>query len=81
MDKIGADFHRLGLRASLKSPYRPMPFMEALLCALALALIEDKASAPVGDLYWDVVRNALALLPGGDCSTGPEVSQGIRGMR
>jgi len=55
--------------------------MEAPLCALALALIEDKACAPVGDLYWDVVRSALTLLPGGDCSTGHELSQGILEMR
>ncbi len=81
MDKIGADFHRLGLRASLKSPYRSMPFMEAPLCALALALTGDKAYAPVGDLYWDGVRSALNLLPGGDCSTAHDVSQGIFEMR
>ena len=55
--------------------------MEAPLCALALALIEDKAYAPVGDLYWDVMRSALNLLPGGDCSTAHDVSQGILEMR
>jgi len=55
--------------------------MEAPLCALALALIEDKAYAPVGDLYWDGVRSVLNLLPGGDCSTGQDVSQGILEMR
>ena len=58
-----------------------MSFMEAPLCALALPLIEDKAYAPVGDLYWDVVRSALDLLPGGDCSTGHDASQGILEMR
>ena len=70
VDKIGADFHRPGLRAGVKSPYRPVSFMEAVLCALALALIEDKALVPMGDPYWDVVWSALTLLPGGDCSTG-----------
>lgn len=81
MDKVGADFHRLGLRASLKSPYRPMSSMEAVLCALALALIEDKAYVPVGHLYWGVVRDTLVWLPGGDCSTASTVSQGSSRMR
>lgn len=81
VDKIGADFHRLERCARLKSPCRSVSFMEALLYALALILIEHKAYVLVGDLYWNVVRGALALLPGGDCSTGIEVPQGILRMR